>query len=84
MTHQERIELINELARHGLAFVLITGFLGLTYVAVLGYVNLESPTIAGFLGTILGAIGVKIEPPIVDYFGRRRIDDPKPEKKADL
>lgn len=81
MTHDERIELLENIARHGLAFTLVVGFLGLAYVAVLGFVNLESPTIAGFLGTILGAVGVKIEPAIVAYFGRRRIEDVKPEKK---
>lgn len=75
MTHAERIDLIRELAAHTLAFMLVIGFLGLAYIAVLGYVDLNEPVAAGFLGTVLGAVGAKVEPPIVRYFSSRRIKD---------
>lgn len=75
MTHAERIDLLRELAGHVLAFVLVVGFLGLAYIAVLGYVDLNEPVVAGFLGTVLGAVGAKVEPPIVRYFSSRRIDN---------
>lgn len=81
MQHIERIELIEAVAKHVLAHVLIVGFLGLAYVSVLGFVDLSSPTVAGFLGILIGAVGLKIEPAIVSYFGRRRIEDQKAKEE---
>lgn len=80
MTHQERMEAWGELAGHVIATILIVGFLGLAYVTFLGFVELDNPTVAGFVGTVLGVVGAKIEPPIVRYFGRHRIEETKRDK----
>lgn len=74
MSHVERVELIESIFTHILATALVVGFMGLSYMTLLGFVDIKNPTISGFVGTLLGAVGAKIEPPIVRYFGQRRIE----------
>lgn len=81
MTHVERLELLQQLAKHIIAFTLVTGFLGIAFLAVLGIIDIKDPTTTGLLGVIFGAVGTRLDPALGSYYGRRRADE-KPETTA--
>lgn len=78
MTTTDKLEIIEALAGHLIALIVVTGFIGLGYITVLGLVDLSNATVSGFLGTLIGAVGTKVEAPLARYFGRMTQTQPAP------
>lgn len=63
------LPIVDALVAHLMALLIVSGFIGIGYVAVLGFIDLKDPVVTGFVGTLIGAFGTKAEVVMVKYFG---------------
>lgn len=84
LTPSERVVLLHELAKHGLAYSLVYGFLAILILPLLKFVDLTDQTTSNIVFLLIGHISTKVEPVTFRYFGSpagtgsKPSDDDKP------
>jgi|SRR5215813_8017599 len=64
----ERHDFLDDIVAHVVAVIMSLGFFIIVMVALLGYADLNSSTVAAFVGTALGYAAAKLDPIFTRYY----------------